>query len=96
VAASGGKQCLEYFKNGFNGVVLMDVRMPDMDGWDTIQEIIKQGYGNNAVIILLTADKGARSEKLTEFRQYVAEYIPKPVDLKQLVTAVKNYLRYLE
>ena len=96
VAASGGKQCLEYFEKGFNGVVLMDVHMPEMDGWETIGEIIKRGYGDNAVIILLTADSGSRSEKMKEFRQYVAEYIPKPVDLKQLVTAVKNFLRYFE
>lgn len=42
VAAAGGKQCLEHFKNGFNGVVLMDVLMPGMDGWQTIKEIIKR------------------------------------------------------
>ena len=94
VAAPGGKQCLELFKKGFKGVVLMDVHMPDMNGWDTIREIIGQGYRESAVIVLLTADESARSDKMTELRQYVAEYIPKPVDLKQLVTAVKYYLRY--
>jgi len=47
------------------------------------------------VVVLLTADKNARSDKMTEFRQYVAEYIPKPIDLNQLLTAVKYYLKYL-
>jgi DNA-binding NtrC family response regulator len=96
VAASGGRQCLEHFKNGFSGVVLMDVHMPDMDGWAAIAEIIKRGYGQNAVILLLTGDRGTRTDNLQEFRKYVAEYIPKPVDLKQLVTSVKNYLKYFE
>ena len=96
VAAAGGVECLEYFKNGFHGVVLMDVHMPGMNGWETIQEIIKQGYGEKSVIVLLTADRSARIGKSKEFRQYVVEYIPKPVELKQLVEAVKNYLRYFD
>jgi DNA-binding NtrC family response regulator len=94
VAAAGGEQCLEHFKNGFSGVVLMDVRMPGMDGWKTIKEIVRQGYAEKAIIILLTADKGARNDNSEDFKKYVVEYIAKPVDLKQLVTAIKNYLRY--
>jgi DNA-binding NtrC family response regulator len=95
VAAGCGEQCLEHFKNGFGGVVLMDVRMPGMDGWKTIKQIVKLGYVDKAVIILLTADKGTRSDNYEDFKKYVAEYMPKPVDLKQLFITVKNYLRYL-
>jgi len=95
VGAAGGEHCLEYFKNGFCGVVLMDVRMPGMDGWKTIKQIINQGYSEKAIIILLTADKGSRNDNMEDFKKYVAEYIPKPVDLKQLVTTIRNYLRYL-
>ena len=94
VGAAGGEQCLEHFRNGFSGVVLMDVRMPGLDGWKTIKEIIKQGYTEKAIIILLTGVKGARNDNLEDYEKYVAEYIPKPVDLEQVVKAVKNYLRY--
>jgi len=83
VAASGCEQCLEHLENGFKGVVLMDLIMPEMDGWDTIREIIKRGFGENAVIILLTASTDAPTPKSEELRQYVTDYIPKPADLKQ-------------
>jgi len=35
-----GKDCIEELERGFKGIVLIDLMMPFMDGWDTVREII--------------------------------------------------------
>ena len=37
--AEGGRECLDKLRNGFRGLILMDVMMPKLDGWDTISMI---------------------------------------------------------
>ncbi|MBN1823742.1 MAG: response regulator [Endomicrobiales bacterium] len=96
LAADGCDQCIEYFKNGFKGVVLMDLIMPGKDGWDTINEIIKQGYSDSAVIVLLTASTKYPPSKAMSIKQHVTDYIPKPVRLEVLDECVKNYLKYFD
>ena len=109
VAAAGGEECLEHFKNGFNGVVLLDVRMPGMDGWKTIKENPEWNSSNSKadLIIKELEELKIKTNKfktsilsqdiqllIDDFKKYVVEYIAKPVDLKQLVTTIRNYLRY--
>ena len=40
VEVDGGKACLEQLRQGFRGLVLMEILMPEMDGWDTIRQIV--------------------------------------------------------
>ena len=42
VTAIGGQQCIEELVKGFKGVMLIDILMPKMDGWDTIKEIVNK------------------------------------------------------
>ncbi|PKP51843.1 MAG: response regulator, partial [Candidatus Altiarchaeales archaeon HGW-Altiarchaeales-3] len=53
--AKSGLECLEILKGGFRGVVLMDIMMPGMDGWDTIKEIVDQGLADDLIISMFTA-----------------------------------------
>ena len=47
-----GRECIERLKKGFKGLILMDILMPDMDGWDTIQEIINEGFAEGNIICI--------------------------------------------
>ena len=38
--ASSGDDCIQKLKEGFKGLILMDIVMPNKDGWDTIREIV--------------------------------------------------------
>ncbi len=38
-----GKRCLDKLREGFSGLILMDVMMPEMNGWDTIKSIEDEG-----------------------------------------------------
>ena len=93
IVACDGKECIEKIRNGFIGVILLDLYMPVLNGWDTIREIVKQGFTENVLIVLLTAatSAGPNEEGL---KKYVLDYIPKPADMAQMAEAVKNYIQY--
>ena len=94
--ASGCAQCLEHIRNGFKGVVLMDIMMPEKDGWDTIREIVDQGYHENTVIILFSACNTEPPPKAADVSKYVSEYVQKPIELHEIDECVNNYLSYFE
>ncbi|MEF8880102.1 MAG: response regulator transcription factor [Candidatus Thermoplasmatota archaeon] len=89
-AVSSGEDCLEELKKGFKGVILMDIMMPHMDGWETIKEIVKNGYHDDVVISMLTA-KNLPDEEIDELKDYIQDYFTKPFEGKKLVSAVDSY-----
>ncbi len=90
-----GEKCLDKLREGFRGLILMDVMMPEMDGWDTISAIEKAGLHGGNVICMLTAvhDPGPELEKLTE---YVMDYVRKPFTSEELLEAVEEYIEYVQ
>jgi DNA-binding response OmpR family regulator len=94
-AVDSGQACLDVLKKGFKGLILMDIMMPDMDGCDTIQRIVEQGYMEKNIVCMLTA-KEIPDKKLNEYKEYILDYVTKPFDVKELVSVVKGYLSYLK
>ena len=95
VEADGAGQCLEHLKQGFRGVVLMDIMMPGWDGWDTIREIIKGDLYKGIIIVMLTA-KDVPDSKMEGLQEYVTDYKTKPFTQDDLVSDIKDYFIYLE
>jgi len=83
-----GKDCIKELEKGFRGVILMDIMMPFMDGWDTIQEITKRGYTKNVIISILTAKGTPDHEKMKGLESYIYDYITKPFDIQKLISDV--------
>ncbi len=92
--AASGEQCLQMLREGFGGLVLMDVMMPGMDGWDTIAAIADQGLMDGNVICMLTAlyDPGPKMQRL---KKHVLDYIRKPFSREELLAAVEDSLLYV-
>jgi len=88
--ASGGNECLVHLEAGFRGVILMDVMMPHMDGWDTISRIVERGLYEGNIILMLTA-KEAPDTKMERLQEYISDYITKPFDTVLLIDVVKYY-----
>ena len=96
LTVSKGEDCIKELKKGFKkGVILMDIMMPGMDGWDTIEEILKQGCLDGNIISLLTA-KDIPDKKMNDLRTYITDYITKPFDPDELVAVVKVYFTRLK
>ena len=87
-----GMDCIKELEMGFKGVVLMDIMMPFMDGWDTIQEITNRGLSKNVVLSILTAKGTPNHEKMKGLQSYIYDYITKPFDVRNLISDVNNML----
>jgi len=92
--AKSGKECLEILDKGFRGVVLMDIMMPGMDGWDTIREIVDRGYADDLIISMFTA-KDVPDTKMEYLKEYVIDYITKPFEPQDLIETINEYLELL-
>jgi DNA-binding response OmpR family regulator len=87
-----GIDCIKELERGYKGVILMDIMMPFMDGWDTIEEISKRGLISNVVISIITANGSPDHEKMRGLESYIFDYIIKPFDIDQLISNVKNMI----
>ena len=87
-----GKDCIEELKNGFQGVILMDIMMPIMNGWDTVRCILNEGLFKDIIISMLKA-KDYPDPDLNELDKYIKDYITKPFDPNKLLSVVTNYYK---
>lgn len=88
--AADGEEAIDVFlANKEIVLVILDVMMPKMDGWETCREIRQY---SKVPIIMLTA-RGAENDELRGFELGVDEYIAKPFSPKILVARVQALLR---
>ena len=90
VEAADGQEAIDiFFEQQDISLVILDVMMPKMDGWEVLKEI--RTY-SKVPVIMLTA-KGDESDELAGFELGVDEYISKPFSPKILVARVDALLR---
>ena len=87
--AHDGQTALEVFKNNNPDIVLLDIMLPVLDGWQVCREIRKI---SNKPIIMLTA-KGETFDKVLGLELGADDYIVKPFDTKEVVARIKAVLR---
>ncbi len=80
-----GESALEKVKTEMPDIVLLDIRMPGMDGMETLR-LIRQ-FDNKVTIIMLTAvsDEGIAKDALTKGAD---DYMVKPADVEYLVSSM--------
>ncbi|MGN0346338.1 MAG: response regulator transcription factor [Lachnospiraceae bacterium] len=90
IEAGNGQEAVEQFhKEPDIALIVLDVMMPVMDGWDACKEIRKE---SKVPIIMLTA-RGDERDELLGFELGVDEYIVKPFSPKILVARIEAILR---
>jgi signal transduction histidine kinase/DNA-binding response OmpR family regulator len=92
VVAMDGKHALQQIKeNPDVDVILMDMMMPEMDGYETIKQIRKMPMFTRLPIIAITAKSmiGEREKCITAG---ASDYISKPVDIDQLLSLLRVWL----
>ncbi|MBN1941678.1 MAG: response regulator [Phycisphaerae bacterium] len=94
IAVESGRACLEELRNGFRGVILLDIMMPEMDGWDTLEAMKREGLSEGNIVCMLTAVISPSAE-LETLKDDVLDYVRKPFDPDGLIATAKEYLSYL-
>ncbi len=87
-AVDGSEAYQKILKNDYD-LMILDVMMPLMDGWETIEQVRKV---SDLPIILLTA-KGAIEDKVQGLSTGADDYLVKPFDAAELIVRVKALLR---
>jgi DNA-binding response OmpR family regulator len=77
-AASNGTQALEMSRNGSPDLIILDVMMPDMDGYQVTRQLRQDASTADIPILMFTA-KSQVEDKVTGYEAGVDEYITKPI-----------------
>ena len=90
--ANNGKIAWELFPSFKPDLVLLDINMPEMDGFELAQKI--REYDKKVIIFFLT-DRTEKSDRLKGFRLKGNDYIPKPFYPEELIAKIKERLENL-
>ena len=85
-----GGECIEELKGGFEGVVLIDIMMPKMDGWATIKKIVDKELTKNIAIEVITGKGTKDHEKMCGLEPYIFDYLVKPFNPEELISSVET------
>lgn len=85
IGASDGLEAITLCHNNHFDIIIMDVMMPDMDGFTACKEIHKE----KDIPILMLSARGAEYDKLLGFEVGVDDYVVKPFSPKELMARVK-------
>ncbi len=91
IAADGGKG-LQLAENEAPDVVLLDIMLPVMDGWQVCREIRRS---SQVPIIMLTA-KGETYDKVSGLEMGADDYVTKPFEVKELIARIHAVMRRTE
>jgi DNA-binding response OmpR family regulator len=88
-SAENGRTCLRELEKGFEGIIILDLMMPIMDGIETIRKMSIDGFADHNTIIVLTA-KRIQGDEFNEIYPYITDFIFKPFDIKSFIQTVKK------
>jgi CheY-like chemotaxis protein len=92
VEAAGGMEAMDQIAREAPQLILLDVSMPDMDGY-AVASLLKADPKTSAIpIIMVTAHTG-RGARVVGLHTGVEDYLTKPVDAPELLLKVRNLLR---
>ena len=89
--ASDGLQAMEAVKKQFFNLVLMDIRMPGMDGLEALRQI--KAISPGIVVFIMTAFESVETAR-EALRQGASDYIVKPVDAEELLANIEREFAY--
>ena len=91
LGAESGEQCLRILETKIPDLILLDIMMPDMSGWETFNRIRKRPSFRNTPIIFLTARKDDSAKKAGCFLG--DDYIEKPFEINDLKSRIDKILK---
>ena len=88
--ATNGIEALKEFRKGEFNLIVLDVMLPEMNGFDVCEQIRKE---NTTVPLLFLTAKGSSSDKIQGLKLGADDYLTKPFNLEELLLRVQILLK---
>lgn len=91
-SAIRGEEAVEAIKDNPPDIAVLDIRLPDIDGYEVCRRLRQMRQTKNTPVIFLT-EKREREDKLAGLELGAVDYITKPFDIQELRLRIRNALR---
>jgi two-component system, sensor histidine kinase and response regulator len=91
--ANSGKECLEIAAEKHPDVILLDIQMPEMDGFETLKHLRASKKTADIPVIFLTAQRKDASSIEQGLSLGADEYLTKPIDIDELLVRTRSLVR---
>lgn len=95
VMVDNGYDCIKEIEKGFTGVILIDIMMPGMDGWETVRQIVNRNLMDSIALEIITGRGTGNHYKINGLEAYIFDYITKPFDIDKLLSSVRKCESYI-
>jgi DNA-binding response OmpR family regulator len=92
IGAYVGKEGLETIRKELPDLVLLDLMMPDMDGWEVYQQMKADATTRDIPVIVVTAKAQSIDKVLGLHIAKVDDYVAKPFSPQELLDSIENVL----
>ena len=89
ITASGGREAIEKAKSEMPDLILLDINMPDIDGWSVLRSLKEEGLTNKIKVMMLTAYTDIGTD-IFGLQDVVAGYVRKPFTNSELSEKIKE------
>ena len=89
VSANGGGECLSILKTVTPDLILLDIMMEPMDGWETLEKI-KENPETKDIPVLMFSAKKITPEEAREHSMSIDDFVSKPVSPSQLIESIQR------
>src|SRR5512137_2881382 len=93
--ASDGELALEFVRSTLPDLILLDIRMPGMDGYEVCRRLKEDERTRDIPVIFISILEDER-DKVKGFRQGAVDYITKPFQPEEVLARIQTHLRLRE
>ena len=91
ILAGDGETAIRRIESEHPDIVLLDIMMPALDGWQVLQRLQEMSLGKPPKVLVVTA-KGGERDISKAFDLGAVDFVPKPFDVEDLLDRVKVVL----
>ena len=91
ICKSDGIQALEWLEGNLPDLIICDIQMPNMDGYEYLEKVRQRGYTKHTPVIMLSGTEASK-ERIKCYKLGAQDYLTKPFNPEELEEIIKKNL----